>query len=104
MYEFKKWAHYGGNEEYEWYQYKIPEEDWLALMDAWKVDGFLDDLSDVGYKQRNELVWFIWHCIDLDNCPQHMRWLDLFEDKAENDDYNLHQDEANVYGGDRRTY
>jgi hypothetical protein len=106
-YECKAWAHYGTINEYEWFQYKISQDNWSNLIDSWKVQGFLDnDDSESGYRQTNDLVWFVWHLIDLENSREHMRYLEYFEDNEEKNEehYGYHQEDTNVYGGDRRTY
>jgi hypothetical protein len=71
-------------------------------MKCWEVTGFLDD-SDIGHLQRNQLVMFIWQCIDLNNSPEYYRFLDIMGDNEDADEYNNY-DENNAYAGDRRTY
>jgi len=104
-YECKVWAHNGTNNEYEWFHYKISQESWSNLIDTWKVEGFLDD-SDAGLRQSEDLAWFIWHLVDLNNSREHINYLELFEDSEDKyDDYSGHNnEEMNAYSGDRRTY
>ena len=100
--EFTKWANSGTDEDCEWYIYKISQDTWNDFMKSWEVTGFLDD-SDIGHVQRNQLVMFIWQCIDLNNSPEYYRFLDIMGDNEDADEYNNY-DENNAYGGDRRTY
>ena len=101
--EFTKWAHSGLMDDYEWYLYKISQDDWNIFMKEWEIEGFLDN-SDIGYKQQNDLVTFIWQCIDLNNSKEYYRYLELFGDNEDIEEYNNNYDENNAYGGDRRTY
>jgi len=100
--EFTKWAHSGLMDDYEWYLYKIPQDDWNMFMKSWENQGFLDD-SDIGHAQCNDLVTFIWQCIDLNNSVEYYNYLEIMGDNEETEENNVH-DENNAYGGDRRTY
>lgn len=102
--EFTKWMHTGILEDYEWYLYKIPQEKWNEFMNNWMTLHFLDD-SDIGHKQRNDMVRFIWQCIDLSNSRQYNNFLDfMYENDETDENNNMNNEENNTYGGDRRTY
>jgi hypothetical protein len=99
--KFVLWSHNGGDEEFEWFNHIISIDEWLKLCSSWDASEFLDD-SDAGVKQSLDLQWFIWQCISLDLSKQHQCWIDINIDLEEEDHWIY--DEAQAYGGDRRTY
>jgi hypothetical protein len=105
-YSFMKCVHNGGPEEFDWFLFKIPSEDWDALADDWQQSEFLDD-SDTGYSQRNDLPFFVWRLVQLYGSPSHEEWLYYIEhgDTEEDDSPYIisHYDENSAFGGDRRT-
>jgi hypothetical protein len=96
----------GGQEEKEWYEFKISCEDWSVFASLWATTGFLDD-SDAGQSQKIEVSIFAWHLINLEVSPTHIKWLELNDILQQQDDiqntYHTVIDESVPYGGDRRT-
>jgi hypothetical protein len=105
-YSFMKCVHNGGPEEFDWFLFKIPSEDWDALADDWQQTDFLDD-SDTGVSQRRDLPFFVWRIVQLYGSPAHEEWLYTSEagDSDDDDIYPVvsHYDENSAFGGDRRT-
>jgi hypothetical protein len=98
--------HDGGDEEFDWFQFTIPNDDWEELADAWSCPEFLDD-SDAGLSQRSELSMFIWKLVDLYSSKKHIEWMRIYEDVEENDIQYLQPQqiqEEQAFGGDRRTH
>ncbi len=103
---FLKFFHDGGEEEFDWFNFTIPSDDWEELAEEWKRPEFLDD-SDAGLTQRIDLPMFVWNLLDLENSKKHIQWLQINEDNEENDIQYLqpqqtHEEQA--FGGDRRTH
>jgi hypothetical protein len=94
-------AHDGGDDEYDWFRYTIPLDDWEKLCESWKALNFLDD-SSTGIKQKIDLQDLIWACINLDLSKEHIKWLNM-NSELEEEEIWIYED-SHVYGGDRRTY
>ena len=104
---FLKIYHYGGEEEYDWFSFTIPSDDWSDFTSKWSYPEFLDD-SDAGYAQRMDLPLFVWRIIDLESSKRHHKWLEFNNDNDDGDDHViipsiLNPDEGRAFGGDRRT-
>lgn len=98
---------YANDEEFLWYETQITIDDWTHFFERWSIDGWCDEYTDYGYKQRLALPRFIWCCIDKDESPKNKEirtFLYDEEDEQYQEDFhqeNVQQDQA--YGGDRRT-
>ena len=98
--------HYGGNDEYEWYQHSISVEEWFQLCSNWANTDFLDS-SDPGQSQVYDLSTFVWNMIDLENSATHTKWLHHMDNLNQQYDEHLGyintSEDTGAYGGDRRT-
>lgn len=102
--KFQKKAHSGGQEEFQWFMDKIPQEEWDALAYMWNQDEFLDD-SDAGVRQLDDLPHFAWRIIQLQGSRSHWDFIRQFEDENDDDQNPATgaSDDYPAYGGDRRT-
>ncbi len=102
---FLKTYNNGGEEEYDWYMFTIPTDDWLEFANEWSCPEFLDE-SDTGYAQRMDLPLFVWNIIDIEHSARHHKWLE-FNKEEDEDDVAVIQPilnpEDRAFGGDRRT-
>jgi hypothetical protein len=105
-YRFMKCVHNGGSEEFDWFLFKIPSEDWDALADDWQQPEFLDD-TDTGVSQRKDLPFFAWRVVQLYGSPAHEEWIYTIDHSTTEEDDNFHilshYDDHSAFGGDRRT-
>jgi hypothetical protein len=97
----------GGSDEYDWYTYTIPSEDWLEFTEYWSELEFFDD-TDAGESQKTDFPMFVWHILYLEGSKAHEEYLYFTEtDTFEQDDDGVHQplyhEDQGAYGGDRRT-
>ena len=104
---FMKQFHDGGEEDFDWFYFSIPMDDWEELADAWSCPEFLDD-SDAGTAQRLDCPMFVWNILDLGSSRRHMKWMAM-NDLLEDDETHYLQsqaitDESMAFGGDRRTH
>jgi hypothetical protein len=103
---FLKAFHDGGEEEYDWFMFTIPSDDWMEFANGWSYSEFLDD-SEAGYAQRMDLPLFVWRILDLAGSKRHHKWLEFNTDDDEDEIVFLQavqtNDEGRAFGGDRRT-
>jgi hypothetical protein len=97
-----KYAHEGGQEEYDWFTYIISHDDWDALAQEWYSTDFLDD-SDPGVSQRLDLPRVLWSMISLEGSRAHQQWLDVVMDTADQEDA-IQEDSHIAFTGNRRTF
>jgi hypothetical protein len=104
---FMKYAHNGGEDEFDWFIHSIPFDSWEALCNKWSTSEFFDD-SDAGYAQIIDIAHFAWQVVHLDSSPNHHRWKETIEPSEHDDDYIVAShaqptEDTGAYGGDRRT-
>lgn len=97
----------GGPEEYDWFTYTIPTEEWLEFMEYWSQLEFFDD-TDAGESQKVDFPSFVWHILFLEGSKAHQDYLyfinsDSFEQEDDANYQPLYQEDQGAYGGDRRT-
>lgn len=100
------WSENDGYEEaYEWYRSRIDTDEWMKLADLWQMTEFCDT-SDVGIRQRDDLLECVWRLLDLNGSPEHSKFLAScpYDDSDEEYGHIPQQEEsAQAFGGDRRT-
>jgi hypothetical protein len=104
---FLKTMNSGGAEEYDWFTYTIPSEEWFNLAEEWSELQFLDE-TDAGESQKLDLQEFAWHILYLEGSKAHEEFLYFTEsDMVDQEDdivaQTVQPDDQGAYGGDRRT-
>jgi hypothetical protein len=97
----------GGPEEYDWFTYTIPSDDWFSLAEDWCELQFFDE-TDAGESQKLDLQEFAWNILYLEGSKSHQEFLYFIEsDSYDQDDdiiaQPLQAEDQGAYGGDRRT-
>jgi hypothetical protein len=96
--------HSGGEEEHDWFLFKISSQAWMDFAKQWSATGFLDD-SDAGYSQSADLPIFVWNLIQLDSSKSHQEWLqynDIMNYQDEIQGVFHSNTEDGPFGGERR--
>jgi hypothetical protein len=104
---FLKTMNSGSVEEYDWFTYTIPSEEWFNLAEEWSELQFLDE-TDAGESQKLDLQEFAWNILYLEGSKAHEQFLYFIEsDIVDQEDDTVAQtvqpDDQGAYGGDRRT-
>jgi hypothetical protein len=104
---FLKTKNFGGQDEYDWFTYRIPSDEWIEFVESWSELEFFDD-TGAGESQKVDFPLFVWHILLLESSKAHQDYLyfmniDGFEQEEETNYQPLYQDEQGAYGGDRRT-
>lgn len=97
----------GGPEEYDWFTYTIPSDEWVSLAEDWSELQFFDE-TDAGESQKVDLQEFAWNILYLEGSKSHKEFLyfiesDVYDQEDENTGQPLQLDDQGAYGGDRRT-
>jgi hypothetical protein len=103
---FKKWLNDGDEQEFDWFCYLIPTEDWMNFADQWKTDEFLDE-SDAGFNQRYDLLHLAWHLVNLATSKAYNDYLAITQEVGYTEEDNpvvAPTSEDTAFGGDRRTH
>lgn len=99
------WSNTSYDEDaYSWYRNAVSYDSVFTLANRWQATEFLDE-SDVGIRQREDLLECMWHIIDLSGSKSHQDYINTlpYEDSDEEQYQVSHHEDTQAFGGDRRT-